>query len=62
MNHRLSHSSLALLAVLGAVPALAAGSPSTCAAIADNTERLACYDDAVGRPHQEAPALSLIHI
>jgi phospholipase A1 len=56
MNHRLSHSSLALLAALGAVPALAAGTPSTCAAIADNTERLACYDDAVGRPHQEAPA------
>ena len=56
MSHRLSHSSLALLAALGAVPALAAGNPSTCAAIADNTERLACYDDAVGRPHQEAPA------
>lgn len=57
MNHRFSLGpSLALLATLGAGPVLAAGSPSTCAAIADNTERLACYDDAVGRPHQEAPA------
>ena len=56
MNHRLPHSSLAWLVVLGAGPVLAAGNPSSCAAIADNTERLACYDDAVGRPHQEAPA------
>jgi len=32
-----------------------AGNPAACAAIADNTERLACYDDSVGRPHQEAP-------
>ncbi len=33
-----------------------AGDPATCAKVADNTERLACYDEAVGRPHQEAPA------
>ncbi len=57
MNHRLSLGpSLLVLATLGGGPVLAAGNPSTCAAIADNTERLACYDDAVGRPHQEAPA------
>lgn len=32
-----------------------AGDAAACAAIADNTERLACYDAAVGRAHQEAP-------
>ena len=42
------------LGLLAAGPALA-GDPAACAAIADNTERLACYDGAVGRPHQEAP-------
>lgn len=41
-----------LAALAGSVEA---GDPANCAAIADNTERLACYDDAVGRPHQEAP-------
>ena len=43
------------MAGLITAPALAAGSPATCAAIADNTERLACYDDAVGRTYREAP-------
>ena len=41
------------LAVLSA--GALAGNPGACAAIADNTERLACYDESVGRPHQEAP-------
>ncbi|WP_374245497.1 phospholipase A [Zoogloea sp.] len=44
-----------LLMSAGAQAQAQAGDPSACAAVADNTERLACYDEAVGRPHKEAP-------
>lgn len=52
-NHTRAAFATALLTAAGGV---VAADPATCAAIADNTERLACYDTAVGRPHQEAPA------
>lgn len=54
MNARQRLAIVGLLMGAGGV-ALAAD-PASCAKVADNTERLACYDEAVGRPHQEAPA------
>ena len=37
------------VSALAARPALAADTPAQCAAIGDNSQRLACYDRAVGR-------------
>ena len=54
MNPKITLAALA--ALLAAAGKAAAGDPSACAALADNTERLACYDEAVGRPYTEAPA------
>lgn len=49
---RLGGCAAALLTIAGRA---LAGDASACAVIADNTERLACYDEAAGRPHKEAP-------
>ena len=55
-GYRSKGAGCALFSILaGFVLPAQAGDPSACAAIGDNTERLACYDNAVGRPHQEAP-------
>ena len=44
MNPKITLSAaVALLALAGKA---AAGDPSACATLADNTERLACYDEA----------------
>lgn len=51
-----THTLAALVALLALAGKAAAGDPSACATLADNTERLACYDEAVGRAHTEAPA------
>jgi phospholipase A1 len=49
---RLGVCAAALLTMTGGA---LAGDAAACAVIADNTERLACYDEAAGRPHKEAP-------
>lgn len=56
MKTILTPQSLLLSTLLATAQLALAGDPSVCAKIGDNTERLACYDNAVGRPYQEAPA------
>ncbi len=59
MSHRLFWPTTALLGLSMVASLALAGSPGgrhPCASLADNTARLACYDDAFGRPAEATSA------